>query len=60
VQSEPWRAWAQIDFAQFTDAGVDMTAVQKLAIGVGNGTPVKDEPDGYDEIYIDDIALTIN
>ena len=60
VQSEPWRAWAQIDFAQFTDAGVDVTAVKKLAIGVGNGTPVEDEPDGYDEIYIDDIALTIN
>jgi hypothetical protein len=60
VQSEPWRQWAEISLAELTDAGVDVTAVKALTIGVGDGIAVQEEdPDAFDVIYIDDIALSM-
>ena len=61
VQSEPWRSWegtsGLILFSSLTEAGLDMTAVKSLTIGVGDGMPVDAPPDAFDTIYIDDIVL---
>ena len=49
---QPW----SIDLNEFTLAGVDVSAVQKLYIGVGNrNTPT---PDGAGRLFIDDIRVT--
>jgi len=49
---QPW----SIDLNEFTLAGVDVSAVQKLYIGVGNrNTPT---PDGAGRLFIDDIQVT--
>ena len=61
VQSEPWRSWERTSglvwLSELTVAGVDVTAVMSLTIGVGDGTPADAPPDAFDTIYIDDIAL---
>lgn len=56
VQSEPWRTW-EIELSEFTDAGVDLAAVQKLTIGLGDGTTSSQEIDDVDAIYLDRIGL---
>ena len=36
-QSDSWREWS-IGLALFSDGGVDLTAVKKIAVGLGDGT----------------------
>jgi hypothetical protein len=49
-----WQQW-NILFSEFRDAGVDLTAIEKIYIGVGNrATPVIG---GTGTFYIDDIRL---
>jgi hypothetical protein len=49
-----WQEW-NIDLKEFTDAGVDLTSVKTMYVGVGD----KDEPKpgGTGSLYIDDIRL---
>ncbi len=56
VQSEPWRTW-DISLSEITDGGVDVTAVQKITIGLGDGTSSGQEDDGRDILYLDKICL---
>jgi hypothetical protein len=55
VQTEYWRIW-NIPLADFT--GVDLKAVKKLVIGVGDGKGTNQASDDYDTLYIDDICLS--
>jgi hypothetical protein len=43
--------------AQLSDAGVDLTAIAKLTIGVGNGAQAAQPGDDVNTIYIDHIRL---
>jgi len=55
LQSTDWHSW-DISLEQFSDGGVDLTAVSKLAIGVGDsGASSASGSMGY--LYIDDIRL---
>lgn len=57
TQSEFWRSWS-IDMSEIVDAGVDITAVAKIAIGTGNGTDSGQAGDTRDILYIDAICLS--
>ncbi len=48
-----WQQW-QIPLSEFTSAGVKMTAVESIGIGVGNRT--SPTAGGTGIIYVDDIA----
>jgi hypothetical protein len=54
VQSNYWRIW---DIALADFAGVDLTAVKKLTIGVGTDTASAQTGEDMDEILIDSISL---
>ncbi|UCG56990.1 MAG: hypothetical protein JSU70_19260 [Phycisphaerales bacterium] len=54
VQSESWNDW-DIDLQEF--AGVDLTAVKKITIVIGNGTNSGQEVEDRDVLYIDHIKL---
>ncbi len=54
LQAE-WQRWT-IDTAQLKSAGVNLKAVKKMSIGVGDRS--KAQLDGAGRIYIDDIRLT--
>jgi hypothetical protein len=56
VQTEHWRRW-DIDLAELIGAGVDLTAIAKLTIGLGDGTGSAQTGDDLDTIYIDHIRL---
>ncbi len=56
VQTEFWRIW-DIDLTDFSEAGVDLTAVTSLTIGAGNGAGSSQVDDDVDTIYIDHIRL---
>jgi len=56
VQTEHWRRW-DIELTDFSEAGVDLTAVAKLTIGTGDGTGSAQTGDDLDTIYIDHIRL---
>ena len=56
VQTEFWRVW-DIDLAEVAAAGVDLTAVAKLTVGVGDGAGSTQAEDDLDTIYIDHIRL---
>jgi hypothetical protein len=56
VQSRYWRQW-DIALSEFSQAGVNLAAVAKLTIGVGDGNGSSQEKDDLDVIYIDDIRL---
>lgn len=56
IQSGSWRSW-DIPLADITAAGVDVTKVKALVIGVGNGTQSSQAGDDVDVIYIDNIRL---
>jgi len=56
VQSEPWRTW-EISLSDLTGAGVDLTAVAALTIGVGDGMDSSQPDDDRDTLYIDRIRL---
>ncbi len=52
--AKQWTQW-KIPLADFTTAGVNVTAVKKLYIGVGNRS--QPAADGAGRVYIDDIRL---
>jgi hypothetical protein len=54
VTARQWTSW-RIPLADFTSAGVNVTAVKKLYLGVGNRS--QPAPGGAGRIYIDDIRL---
>ena len=56
VQTRFWRRW-DIDLAEVSAAGVDLTAITKLTIGVGDGTEAPQPGDEINTIYIDHIRL---
>ena len=56
VQSEFWRSW-DIALEEFSVGGVNLTAIKKIAIGVGNRTDSGQKLEDRDVIYIDDIRL---
>jgi hypothetical protein len=49
-----WQEW-KIPLSEFTSAGVKLTAVKKLSIGVGDRASPK--ADGAGRLYLDDIAF---
>jgi hypothetical protein len=51
-----WHEWT-IPLSEFTSAGVKMTAVESIAIGVGNGT--SPTTGGTGKVYIDDLAFGV-
>jgi hypothetical protein len=56
-QTDSWRQWT-IPLVQFSDAGADLTTVQKLTLGMGDGTD-SGQPEGdRDHIYVDQIVLS--
>jgi len=55
VLASEWQKW-QIALADLQAAGVDVAAVQKMVIGVGDRQ--NPQPGGTGRIYIDDIRLT--
>jgi hypothetical protein len=54
VTVKQWTQW-KIPLADFTSAGVNVTAVKKLYLGVGDRS--RPAPGGAGRIYIDDIGL---
>jgi len=56
VQSKPWRSW-DISITDITDAGVDLTAVASITIGLGDGTDSGQQGDDRDTLYVDNICL---
>jgi len=54
VTSAQWTEW-RIPLASLTSAGVNVSTVKKMSIGVGNRT--KPAPGGAGRIYIDDIRV---
>ena len=56
VQTEYWRRW-NIDLAELSGAGIDLTAIAKLTIGMGDGTASIQVKDDLDTIYIDHIRI---
>ncbi len=56
VQSRYWRLW-EIQLSDLRTAGVDLAAVTKLTIGVGEGKASSQKGEDTDVVYIDDIRL---
>ncbi len=54
VESEPWQQW---DIALEEFAGVNLAAIKKISIGVGNLTDSGQELEDRDVIYIDNVRL---
>jgi len=54
VQTANWTEW-KVALSDFADAGVSLTAVRKIAIGVGNRTAPA--ADGSGVIYVDDVRV---
>ena len=55
-QADWWRRW-DIPLGLFSDGGLDLTAVKKITIGLGDGTNSGQDPDDKDHILIDWIRL---
>jgi len=55
-QTDSWRQWT-IALGLFSDAGVDLTSVKKITIGLGDGTASGQNGNDKDHIYIDQIIL---
>ncbi|MBN1805217.1 MAG: hypothetical protein JW837_08205, partial [Sedimentisphaerales bacterium] len=56
VQTDSWRQWT-IELGQFSDAGIDLTSIQKITIGTGDGAASGQAGNNRDHIYIDQIIL---
>jgi len=54
TQLDSWQEW-NIDMQDFSDAGVNLAAVQKMSIGVGDKAATS--PAGSGTVYFDDIRL---
>jgi len=52
---EDWTEW-NVPFGDLTTAGISMTAIKKMYIGVGSRTAPT--PDGAGVVYVDDIRVT--
>ncbi len=56
-QSDSWQEWT-VALEQFSNGGVDLGSVKKIAIGVGNGTTSSGQVgEDRDAVYIDQIRL---
>jgi len=55
-QSDIWRQWT-VALEQFSNGGIDLSSVKKIAIGLGDGTSSAQEGEDIDHIYIDQIQL---
>ena len=55
ISTGAWEQW-QIPLSQFTSAGVNLSAVKKVVIGVGDRNSPK--TGGAGKLYIDDIRVT--
>jgi hypothetical protein len=55
-QADTWYEW-NIALQRFATGGVNLAAVKKLSIGMGNGTNSGQPVDDVDTIYIDDLSL---
>ncbi|MBE0537552.1 MAG: hypothetical protein IH624_17950 [Phycisphaerae bacterium] len=55
-QSDQWHEW-HIDLAAFANAGVDLTAVNRITLTLGDGTPSGQGAEDVDTVYIDAIRL---
>ena len=55
VTAKTWAEW-KIPLSDFANAGVTLTAVRKMCIGVGSRNA--STPGGTGVVYIDDIRLT--
>jgi hypothetical protein len=58
ILSASWRSW-EIPLVDLTAAGVDVTKVQALTVGVGDGTPSAQPAQDVDLVFFDDIRLTV-
>lgn len=56
TQSDPWRTW-EISISDLVDGGVDLAAVAKMTLGLGNGTYSGQAGDSRDVLYVDNICL---
>jgi len=56
-QSDSWRQWT-IALGLFRDGGVDLTSVNKITIGLGDGTSSGQAVEDIDHIYVDQIILS--
>jgi len=56
-QTDSWRQW-KIALGQFSDGGVDLTSVNKITIGMGDGTSSGQADGDRDHIFIDQIILS--
>jgi hypothetical protein len=57
IQKEAWHEW-NIDLSEFSDAGVNLSRVAKIAIGIGD--PKGTARGGSGTIYVDDIRLYVS
>ncbi|MFH1716723.1 MAG: hypothetical protein ABIF19_05185 [Planctomycetota bacterium] len=55
-ESELWREW-NIALEQFSAAGVDLTNIKKITIGLGSGADSGQGPEDRDGVWIDPIRL---
>ena len=55
-QSDIWQEWT-VALEQFSNGGIDLSSVKKIAIGLGDGTSSAQEGEDKDHIYIDQIQL---
>jgi len=57
IQKEAWHEW-NIDLSKFSDAGVNLSSVAKVTIGIGD--PKGTARGGSGTIYVDDIRLYVS
>ncbi|MHC4323892.1 MAG: hypothetical protein ACYSUX_06435 [Planctomycetota bacterium] len=55
-QTDSWRQWT-IALGQFSDAGMDLTSIKKINIGLGDGIDSGQQGEDRDHIYLDQIIL---
>jgi len=55
-QSDSWRRWT-VALELFSDGGVDLTAVKKITLGLGDGTDSGQVDGDRDHVFIDQIEL---
>ncbi|MHC4325531.1 MAG: hypothetical protein ACYSUX_14795, partial [Planctomycetota bacterium] len=55
-QTDSWHQWT-IALGQFSDAGIDLTSVKKITIGLGDGADSGQEGEDRDHIYLDQIII---
>ncbi|UCG47604.1 MAG: hypothetical protein JSU94_19225, partial [Phycisphaerales bacterium] len=59
VEADSWNEWS-IDLKEFSDAGVNLSLVKKVTIGIGDGEDSGQDPSGSgdrDQIIIDSVRI---